>query len=206
MAASKLSSWAAKREGTLNQFFTRQSVGELLIRELGPISPKRVIDLGAGEGSLAAAVVRHWPEAHVTTVDVDPTRAGDLHRALLTAGATDHEHQVLDALNSSLPATLGNRLFDLAVCNPPFFRPEWKREFADILRDADFADACPTVPEATAEILFLAQNLRLLRDDGTIALIVPDGLATGWRAVEFRRALLRRYRRASHTRLARCAW
>lgn len=191
--ASKPSAWAAKREGTLNQFFTREGVGELLIRELGSIEPRSVIDLGAGEGSLAAAVAKHWPTAHITTVDVDASCAGDLHKALVAAGATDHEHQVLDVLKSSLPAQLGKRLFDLAVCNPPFFRPAWEREFADILRDADLAEACPSLPEATAEILFLAQNVRLIRDGGTIALIVPDGLATGWRALAFRRALLKRY-------------
>ncbi|MFY1004857.1 N-6 DNA methylase, partial [Escherichia coli] len=84
-------------------------------------------------------------------------------------------------------------LFDLAVCNPPFFRPDWNRDFARILQYADLADACPSTSDVTAEILFLAQNLRMVRDGGKIALIAPDGLLTGWRSSAFRRALMDRH-------------
>ncbi|MET0376748.1 MAG: methyltransferase, partial [Rhizorhabdus sp.] len=191
MASDKPSPWAAKRRGTLNQFYTRDEVGALLTRELGEINPSMVLDLGAGEGSLATSIARAWPRAHLTTVDIDPTGSAILHERLVKAGATDHEHQIADVFDPALPQRLSNRTFDLAVCNPPFFRPAWRREFADILREADFADACSSLPEATAEIIFLAQNLRLVKTGGTIGLIVPDGLATGWRAVAFRRALLR---------------
>lgn len=193
MATIKPSQWAAKRQGTLNQFYTRPEVGELLIRELGNIAPQMVIDLGAGEGSLAASVAKRWPDAHLTTVDIDPACGEGLHQSLVGAGATDHEHKVWDVFDPALSTVLSNRKFDLAVCNPPFYRPDWKREFADILRDADFAAACPSVAEATAEIIFLAQNLRLVRSGGMIALIVPDGLATSWRHVAFRRTLLQQH-------------
>lgn len=193
MATSQPSAWAAKREGTLNKFYTRREVGELLIRELEGTDPKLAIDLGAGEGSLAASVARRWPHCHLTTVDIDPSCAAGLHQSLVEAGARDHEHQLCDALDPALPYILGSRKFDLAVCNPPFFRPEWKRSFADILREADFADSCPTLADVTAEILFLSQNFRLLRSGGLVALIVPDGLATGWRQINFRRALLRQH-------------
>lgn len=193
MASNKPSPWAAKRQGTLNQFYTRDEVGALLTRELGAIEPSMVLDLGAGEGSLAASVARAWPRAHLTTVDIDPAGAAVLRERLVESGAMDHEHQIADVFDPALPQRLNNRAFDLAVCNPPFFRPAWRREFADILREADFVDACPSLPEATAEIIFLAQNLRLVRAGGTIALIVPDGLATGWRAVAFRRTLLRKH-------------
>lgn len=193
MTAAKPSQWAAKREGTLNQFYTRPEVGELLIRELGDFAPQMVLDLGAGEGSLAASVAKRWPDTHLTTVDIDPACAEGLHESLIEVGATDHEHKVWDVFDPALPSVLRNRQFDLAVCNPPFYRPEWRREFADILHDADFASACSSVAEATAEIIFLAQNLRLVRSGGMIALIVPDGLATSWRHVAFRRALLQQH-------------
>jgi type I restriction enzyme M protein len=193
VAATKLTAWAAKREGTLNKFYTRSDVGDLLSREIGAVEPLAVIDLGAGEGSLASAIARRWPKASVTTVDVDPSCIDDLHTSLTIAGCRNHEHRTLDVLKADLPSEFAGYRFDLAICNPPFYRPHWKREFADILRDADLVDACPTVPEATAEILFLAQCLRLLKTGGTIALIIPDGLATGWRAVAFRRALLRQH-------------
>lgn len=190
MAASKLTAWAAKREGTLNKFYTRAEVGALLTREIGPLLPRSVLDLGSGEGSLSSAVAWKWPQAPITTVDVDPTCVEDLHAALLAAGCEQHQHRTLDVLDFGLPEAFAEHRFDLAVCNPPFYRPDWKREFADILREADLESACASRAEVTAEILFLAQNLRLLEDGGTVALIVPDGLATGWRALAFRKALL----------------
>lgn len=190
MALNTSSSWAARREGTLNKFYTRATVGDVLVSEVGDIQAERIVDLGAGEGSLSAAVARRWPAAHITTVDVDQACAVDLHATLASAGVTDHVHRIADVLDPCLVDVMGDPKFDLAVCNPPFFRPTWRREFADILQAARFAEACPTISEATAEILFFAQNLRLVRDGGTIAFIVPDGLATSWRTVAFRQALL----------------
>ena len=189
MATISSSAWTARRTGNLNKFYTRPEVGELLTAALGDISPSRIVDLGAGEGSLSLAVVRRWKDAEVTTVDLDDTCLGELHQRLLDAGVKVHEHRTLDVLDSSMPAELHDN-FDLAVCNPPFYRPAWQRGFADILRAAAFAEACPSVTDATAEVLFFAQNLRLVREGGTIALIVPDGLATGWRARAFRKALV----------------
>jgi len=56
------------------------------------------------------------------------------------------------------------------------------------------ADACQSTADVTAEILFLAQNLCLLKDGGTVALIAPDGMLTGWRTALFRRSLLSKHR------------
>jgi type I restriction enzyme M protein len=193
MAPTKLSSWAAKRVGTLNRFYTRPEVGQLLTAELGPAEPRRVVDLGAGEGSLSSAVARRWPGLDVTTVDIDEGCVAGLQERLAAEGASAHRHCACDVLDIDLPATIGGGGYDLAVCNPPFYRPAWDRSFARILQAADFADACASVADCTAEILFFAQILRLLEDGGRIAFIVPDGLATGWRALNFRTALLERH-------------
>jgi len=192
MSAS-LSPFAAKRVGTLNKFYTRAEIGELLATELGSITPRSAVDLGAGEGSLSLAVVRRWPHLNVTTVDIDDACVGALHERLLSEGVQSHTHRRLDILDDDLPAHLDQAPFDIAVCNPPFYRPKWDRAFARILQAADFAEACPAVTDVTAEILFFAQNLRLVREGGTLALIVPAGLATGWSAVAFRRAILEKH-------------
>lgn len=189
----KTSSWAARRDGTLNRFYTRNAIGDILTAELGEIAPHRVIDLGAGEGSLSSAVARKWAAVEITTVDIDESSVEQLHDQLLAAGVRAHSHCTLDVFDYDLPSRLGHQQFDLAVCNPPFFRPEWQPRFAHILGAAQFADACPSVADTSAEVLFFAQNLRLVREGGTIAIIVPSGLATGWPALAFRRTLLREH-------------
>lgn len=183
--------FADRRLDTLNRFYTRTAVGEVLVGLLDGLTPSSVVDLGVGEGSLSSAVVSRWEGVDAVTVDLDPAIGADLHRSLLDAGAASHRHYRHDVLDPELAGVVADHAaFDLAVCNPPFFRPAWKRDYARILQQADFADACPSTAEATAEILFLAQNLRLVRNGGKIALIVPDGLATGWRAAAFPRAVL----------------
>lgn len=187
----QISKFTAARQGTLNRFYTRRSVGELLTDQLAHLNPASVIDLGAGEGSLSISVAKYWPKANILTVDLDPDCASHLHLNVMNAGATAHHHKVHDVFDPELPNAIGQSSgFDLAVCNPPFFRPEWRRDFARILQEANLADACPSTSDVYAEIIFLAQNLRLVGFGGTLAMIAPDGMITGWKSRPLRRTLM----------------
>lgn len=182
------------REGLLNRFYTLTSVGELLTDLLENLNPSTVVDLGAGHGSLSASVAKCWPDAQFLTVDIDDECQLPLKQNIFHAGALKHKHQIADVFDAKLPQTIpfaGS--IDLAVCNPPFFRPEWKREFLDILEDADMVDACSSIKDVTAELIFLAQNLRLLKTGGTLAMIAPDGMITGKKTESFRRALIEKF-------------
>lgn len=178
----------------LNRFYTRASVGQLLIELIEGFEPRSVIDLGAGDGSLTAAAAQRWPTATTVTVDVDPTCIDNLLGStfqIATAGHFHHQHNVFDF---QLPqCLLGYGGFDLAVCNPPFHRPPWNRDFARILQAANMEDACPSIADVTAELVFFAQNVRLVRPGGVVAFIAPDGLMTGWRTLPFRKYLLRNH-------------
>ena len=187
--------FAAKRVGTLNKFFTKVSVGEVLVQHIPDSDPLRVVDLGAGEGSLSQAAVRRWPNVEVVTVDVDVSSASALHENLRQAGCVRHRHYVLDALDPSLSTRLLNEhgQFDIAVCNPPFFNPTWNGDHADILGLGAIEDACGSATEATAELLFIAQSLAMLKGNGRLAVIVPDSIVTTSRAYRFRQSLLRNH-------------
>lgn len=183
--------FSLKRTGDLNRFYTRSSVGSLLIEALGPMRPDRILDLGSGSGALSAAAAQKWPSATFVTVDLDPTIADCMQSAIADTGAKDHHHYKHDALDESLPNALRKHsLFDLAVCNPPFFKPAWKTAFARILANGALANIAGSSPDVTAEMLFLAQNIRLLKDGGIVAMIAPDGLLTNWRFHSFRQTLL----------------
>ncbi|WP_235909580.1 methyltransferase domain-containing protein [Goekera deserti] len=43
-----------------------------LVQRVGAIEPAVVVDLGCGEGALAAALAARWPAARVTGVDLSP--------------------------------------------------------------------------------------------------------------------------------------
>lgn len=187
--------FAAKRVGTLNKFFTKVSVGEILARHIPCDDPQTLIDLGAGEGSLSQAAVRRWPNIGIVTVDMDPITTFALEENLHQVGCINHRHHRRDALTVNLSSQLlkEHGQFDVAVCNPPFFNPTWSRDHADILQLGDLGDACGSKAEATAEVLFIAQSLALLKSGGRLAVIVPDSLITTSRAKKFRKSLLQNH-------------
>ena len=190
MSATK---FAIKRTGTLNRFYTQPAVGQLLAEQLEILNPSSVLDLGAGEGSLSTSIADRWPLADYVTVDKDKKCASKLTNNLSKAGVIKHTHYTTDVLESSLDLVSKHGLFDLAVCNPPFFKPPWRPEFYNILSGANLLDSVSN-SDITAELVFLAQNLNMLKHGGTIALITPDGMITGKKTVALRRALIQQHR------------
>lgn len=196
----------------LNPYYTRAEIGDLLSSVLDIPAPKAVLDLGAGEGSLSGAVSDRWPHAIYTTVDVVQDTGTYLLR-MFNHKKVKHHHYHWDVLTKNLPSGLEAAGFDLAVCNPPFFRPNISPDHLEILSLGGLRSACPNPTDNRAEILFLAQNLRLVRPGGTIALIMPDSLLTGDRFRAFRSSVLKKYnvtcvmqlpRHSFHNTEARC--
>ncbi|MBZ0093292.1 MAG: SAM-dependent methyltransferase [Sulfuricellaceae bacterium] len=89
-----------------------------------------------------------------------------------------------------LPAKLGleEGQADVAVCNPPYLPATDIPGVHEILRAVDLHQ-CVSAKRVTTEIVFIAQNLRLLRPGGELAVIVPDGLATHHHYADLRQAL-----------------
>jgi type I restriction enzyme M protein len=184
-----LSKFAQKRVGTLNQFYTRSSVGAILVEQLHDIQPAMVLDLGSGSGSLSSAAANRWPSARFITVDLDPASADLVNVAM---SEVEHHHIVGDVLTPITERVPGFGDFDLAVCNPPFYRASWNDGYADILRGAEL-ESVAKASDLTGELLFLSQNLRALRNGGTLGLIAPDSMFSARRHAPLRRALLQRH-------------
>ena len=186
--------YSAIRKDTLNRFYTRLSVGELLAQCVKEINPLKVLDLGAGQGSLSASVAKLWPNAKFLTVDIDIGCIASLKESIMEAGANNHEHRIEDVFDSKLPKKITSiEDIDLAVCNPPFFKPRWRQDFIDILEEANLLDAYHSISDISAELIFLAQNLRLVKSGGMIAMIAPDGMITGKKSEPFRKSLIEKF-------------
>jgi type I restriction enzyme M protein len=176
------------------RYYTTPAISQSLIEQIEISKPTLVLELGSGSGSLCTAAATRWHDAKLVTVDVDCGASKGLDAAKI---GTDrrHSHFVHDVLDSALSDKIGLNLssVDVAVCNPPYIRPRWRSDFGKILEDAGLSGALASLHDAGADLLFLAQNLRLLRKDGKLGLILPDGLITAERFSRVRQTLLRQH-------------
>ncbi len=115
----------------------RSYIGELMFSDAFPnlvdeSSVMRVLDLCTGSGCLAILAALHFPEATVDAVDISTD-------ALAVARINRSEHQMTDRITlmqGDLFAPLGDKTYDLIVCNPPYvaaaaiaaFPPEYAHE------------------------------------------------------------------------------
>ncbi len=172
------------------RYYTSNSVSSTLVNAMGCMSPRVIVELGVGKGSIAFEAAKRWNSAKFITVDADRSAITHLD-ALSNYG--EHTHHVQDALDDSLAERIGLDFgtVDVGLCNPPYVRPQWRESFGEILEQAGLSGSLSSVYDAGADLLFIAQNLRLLRKFGTLGLILPDGLITGEKYQGVRSVLLK---------------
>lgn len=176
----------------LCRFYSHPHIGDLLVKAMPHAEVSSIVDLGAGGGVLSDAASRRWAAAAITTVDIDPACDVAMRERLPHRNRT---HYVLDALDPEIMAKVGRAgQFDAAICNPPFKKIEWRAGYERVLSEAGLADCFSTESDVTAEALFLAQNVRLVRRGGAVGLIVPDSFISGKSASSLRNAVVRYHR------------
>lgn len=174
----------------LNQYYTEDRYGDILVNNLSSISPKVALDLGFGTGNLLNAARRRWSELNLIGVDLDH---GNVNRANFNSKIVAFEHNGFDP---SLPDIIKDRYgdIDLLVGNPPYFSREFDTDAKKILASIGMLDCIPaTAKKIPAELIFIAQNLRLLSSTGELGLIVPAGLVSGEKWKPFREFLFSEY-------------
>jgi type I restriction enzyme M protein len=159
-------------------------------------APDTVLDLGAGRGMLAIAAARRWCNARLVTVDIDhvPLVPASIERTGYSR--LQHIHIKADALGNGLAERIGIPYgsVDAAVCNPPYVQIRWKPSYGRLLEEAGFEGALGTLTDVSADLLFLAQNLRFLRSGGQMGIIVPESLIAGQKSRIVRQRLIEQHR------------
>lgn len=150
----------------------------------------RVLDPGAGTGSLTAAVVHRLrterPElsVHVTAVEVDPDLAPHLAESLAECeryGQVETELVQGDFLTSDDSRMRGP--FDLVIANPPYGKLARKSEERQ-------SSARRSVGTPNRYAAFWADSVQALADGGQAVVIVPRSWANGVYFTSFRQWLL----------------
>lgn len=158
----------------LEQFFSSDSVGRVITSSLDDLIPSIALDVGFGTGSLLKAVSQRWKNTRLIGVDIDP----NLVNAEIDA-SVKIERLMADGLDHNLPDYISKHYgnVDLVVSNPPYKSIERTSNSDLILSEAGLLDCIgPQTRRYPAELVFLAQNLRILSDNGTLAIVVPSGI------------------------------
>jgi len=141
----------------------------------------QILDLGSGPGSLSSAAKKRWPNAKITSVDIETKN----HRTdLRQITANVFEHNLPEIIN------LPEGSIDVAVSNPPYIKIKWQESLKSIIESSGLPSS--TIPRKaySAELIFIAQILRMLKPGGEAAVILPDGILTAEKFSEFRKALI----------------
>ncbi|WP_180327248.1 N-6 DNA methylase [Labilibaculum manganireducens] len=152
----------------LGRFYTGNAFSKLLVNQLDIDSPKHILDLGVGDGSLLSAALNKWEDAYYSAVDIEEK-------------SFDESLQInfikKDVLNNSSEITveLSNCDVDIAICNPPYKRIKNRKRYNSLFREVGFNN-CLKLKYITADLLFLAFNLSLLKNNGQLGIILPDTL------------------------------
>lgn len=171
----------------LGCYDTRDPISALLVEQLRIPYPTKVLDLGSGQGSLLHAARSRWPKSAVHAAEIDPHRHQyvQLRFPDIRIIQTDGLHK-----NLALHLEVDEGSIDVAVCNPPYLRSPATEDCRALLEAVGLNCRFRVI---TTELLFLAQNLRLLRPGGELGIILPDGLLTGKEFVALRETLLEQH-------------
>jgi type I restriction enzyme M protein len=145
----------------IGQFFTPEIVAGCVFRVAGVHGGQRVIDPSCGDGSF----LRIAPKAlDLHGCEIDPQYASVAKRLV----PSKHFFQG-DAL-TGLVGLWGT--FDLAIGNPPFSAQTGLERRPEVLQGFDLGAGKTS---QCLEILFLELFLKLVRTNGRMAIILPDG-------------------------------
>lgn len=123
--------------------------------------PKRILDIGTGTGLIALMCAQRFPNAHITAVEIQSNCAGQARKNVEDSPFKDR----IEVRVSSVQDFPSEHMYDLIVCNPPFFKNSSRS--GQLERDtARHDDSLPF-----SELAFHAS--RLLHSLGTFSLIIP---------------------------------
>jgi tRNA1Val (adenine37-N6)-methyltransferase len=148
-----------------NQCAMKVGTDGVLLGTWAPINDKlqTILDIGCGSGLIALILAQRNPSAHITGIDIDE---GAYNQSRYNFNKSCWNNR-LEALHTSLQTFSSNRStqFDLIVSNPPFFSKSLKApcQARSTARHNDFLPL---------EIL-MVQSEKLLKETGSIALILP---------------------------------
>lgn len=173
----------------LGQYYTSNNISELLLSNISIPFPRKVVELGVGDGSLVRAALGKWEESELIGCDIDPDNISSLKSEFPSI-----DLYLLNGLSSNLDKDMkiGLNSIDVAICNPPYLPLKKCEESLAIIRKANL-QIDKKIGRITSDLVFLCQNLLFLKEGGELGIILPEGFICSHRFSEVRSSLLGNY-------------
>ena len=125
---------------------------------LGAWAPlgSRILDVGTGSGLIARMLMQRYPEAEVEGIDIDEAAV---------AQAKENGVRAFQARLQDWKSDIGD-CYDLIVSNPPYFQ--------NSLKNPDRGRELARHTDSLGYEELIAHSARLLKEEGQLALILPD--------------------------------
>lgn len=174
---------------SFKQFFTPQKYSQLMIEELNYLQPSRIIDLAIGGGSLLKEAIIKWGNAKYFGNDIDKNCCNKICQDYPTIQCFNEDIFKYSTIDKLVPKT---KPIDLCLGNPPFDLITQNKSTKKILKFFNLEKTYNS-EKIPAELIFILQCLRIVSDNGTIALILPDGFFVNRYLRQFRQFLIENY-------------
>ncbi len=172
------------------QFFTPKKYSQVIINLLSDFNPSKVIDLAMGEGSLLIEAKEHWDDAQYYGNDIDKKCCKKLIENYSDIRTFNYDI-FLNSSIDNIKNKIGN--VDLCIGNPPFYKIILDEEIKILLKEFNLDNLCHS-ENISSEVPFILQCLKILKKDGVLALILPDGFFTNNSLQFFRKFILSDYK------------
>ena len=157
-------------------YYTPPDLAQFLVKWVGGISPKSILEPSCGDGVFFEAL-RQLPKIpKVLGFELDEIEAEKAHKRATDLGLSKAEIRSTDFLGWALDnIDSGAGQFDAIVGNPPFVRyqylpPTFQERAEEIFRRLD----CKFTKHTNAWVPFILASFELLKPGGRLAMVVPS--------------------------------
>lgn len=175
---------------SLARYYTADLFSNLLVSHISIEQPKTILELGVGDGSLLKAAIGRWLDASFVATDIDKESVDNIANNLPFVSVF-HVNSLSSSLSNKISIKVGS--VDVAVCNPPYLRLKSLKPYLELFEAANLP-LCSKMNFVTSDVVFLAQNLTLLKDNGQMGIILPDSMISGKEFLPFRKTLVENHR------------
>lgn len=174
----------------LKQFFTPQKYSNVLINLLEMKEPIKVIDLAMGECSLLLEAQQKWSNSYFYGNDID-LECVEKAKQELPLNIQCFNYDIFQYQSISLIQEKVGQV-DLCLGNPPFDLIIQTDDTKNLLKLYKL-DKYIKNDKIPAELIYILQCLRILKQNAVLALILPDGFFVNNALASFRKFLIYEY-------------